>query len=220
MRKYFCLLLLCLASFITVMAQEKRELKNVQLKSGISITGYVKNTEDGSISLTTTDGDQLFYQAAEIKSVNSLDMQEKKSRHDGVTMKEKGFQLSVDAFGGGGDFTMIGLEVAPSYRINRSFLVGLGIGLYYSQDHPRNKDGSDVLLETFARYNILNRRVTPFIGLNLGVRTGVRSNEDFLIGLDAGCMFRNRRGGGPFAAFFCNHNDGYYAIGYKAGWTF
>lgn len=71
MRKYICLLSLCLAS-LAMSAQETEELKSVQLQSGISITGSVSRNPDGTVSVTTSDGDVLFYQSSEVKSIRSL----------------------------------------------------------------------------------------------------------------------------------------------------
>ena len=68
MKKNICLLVLCIAS-LCVVAQETKELKQVKLKSGISISGYVTNNTDGSISVTTVDGDQLWYSTSELESI-------------------------------------------------------------------------------------------------------------------------------------------------------
>lgn len=69
MRSIYCILFFCLVS-IFVSAQETIDLKQIKLKSGVSITGYVTNNSDGSISITTTDGDQLWYMSEEIQSVS------------------------------------------------------------------------------------------------------------------------------------------------------
>ena len=241
MRKYICLLVLCLVS-ICAMAQETRELKQVKLKSGIVLTGYVTNNTDGSISVTTVDGDQLWYSSAEVRSIDTpaeIEAQrkaeakrDKRSDGGGSTMKEKGFQFSVEAFVGGGDADIFGLEIAPSWRLNEHFIAGIGIGCmnepyksyygyysspsYYTYDYIYD-DYYSLLLETFARYNILSKRTTPFMELNLGVF----DFDEFKFGLEAGCMFRNKRGGGPFVSLFYNYLD--YTgniVGFKAGWTF
>ena len=240
MRKYICLLVFCLVS-ICAMAQETRELKQVNLKSGIVLTGYVTNNTDGSISVTTVDGDQLWYSSAEVRSIDTsaeIEAQrkaeakrDKRSDGGGSTMKEKGFQFSVEAFVGGGNDGIFGLEIAPSWRLNEHFLAGIGIGYmndtyrtyytsydyyhdnYYYYDDYDQYNG--LLLETFARYNILSKRITPFMELNLGV-----FDYECKFGLEAGCMFRNKRGGGPFVSLFFNLLDDDEIVGFKAGWTF
>lgn len=69
MRKFLCVIFaLCFVS-LGLVAQDVKDLKNVKLKSGITITGYVKNDTDGSIIVTTPDGDQLWYSSAEIQSI-------------------------------------------------------------------------------------------------------------------------------------------------------
>ena len=232
-------MVLCLVS-ICAMAQETRELKQVKLKSGIVLTGYVTNNTDGSISVTTVDGDQLWYSSAEVRSIDTpaeIEAQrkaeakrDKRSDGGGSTMKEKGFQFGVEAFVGGGDGDIFGLEIAPSWRLNEHFLAGIGIGYmnetykndYYGQyynGHYNNNyydNYNSLLLETFARYNILSKRITPFMELNLGVS----ASDGFKFGLESGCMFRNKRGGGPFVSLFYNSLDYWNIVGFKAGWTF
>ena len=112
MRKYICLLVLCFAS-ICAMAQETRELKHVRLRSGLNVTGYVTNNADGSISVTTVDGDQLWYSPAEVQSVQDDPSvvearrkaeakakeeaeAEKRARKDAIQIKNKGFQLMAE----------------------------------------------------------------------------------------------------------------------------
>ena len=68
MKNFFSLLVLCLIS-ICAIAQETKDLKQVKLKSGIVLSGYVTNNTDGTISVTTIDGDQLWYSPNEIQSV-------------------------------------------------------------------------------------------------------------------------------------------------------
>ena len=68
MKKCICLVILFL-TIISAMAQNNKELKNIKLKSGINLSGYVTNNDDGSISVTTIDGDQLWYTPSEIESI-------------------------------------------------------------------------------------------------------------------------------------------------------
>ena len=139
MRKCFCLLVLCFVS-ICAMAQETRELKHVRLRSGLNVTGYVTNNADGSISVTTVDGDQLWYSSAEVRSIDKpaeIEAQRKaeakrdKRSDGGSTMKEKGFQFNLEAEFAEGDVVKRFLKVSPCYRFSKNILAGIEIGYGY-----------------------------------------------------------------------------------------
>ena len=221
MRKYICLLVLCLAS-ICAMAQETRELKQIKLKSGLIISGYVTNNTDGSISVTTADGDQLYYQSSEVQSISEdpivaesrrkveedakeLAKAEKRVRKDAIKMKEKGFQIFVEVGGVPGEDNTFMMKVAPCYRFNKHFLAGIGLG------GCESKGG---FATTIVRYNILKYRVSPFFGMSVGYAA-----KGFIAEGETGCMFRTRRGNGlHIGLYISNYTQGGYAL--KMGWTF
>lgn len=151
MRKF--ILIFLFLTPLTVLGQETKELKQVKLKSGISITGYVINNADGSISVTTVDGDQLWYSSNEIQSVSEnhavvearriaeekakADAEaEKRARKDAIQMKEKGFQFIWENglyFASNSEYMddpIIGgrIYLIPGYRFNKKIIAGVGIG--------------------------------------------------------------------------------------------
>lgn len=105
-------------------AQEVKELKNVKLNSGVVISGYITNSVDGGVSVTTVDGDQLWYSPTEVESIVDdptviearrkaeaeekarLEVEKKIAKEeakaakravkDAIKMKEKGLQLMVE----------------------------------------------------------------------------------------------------------------------------
>lgn len=233
MKKYLCLVVMFLTT-LSAIAQEVKELKIVQLKNGTYITGYVTNNTDGSISIITIDGDQLFYQSAEVKTIELLEKPEKQKKSKttksqvGISMKEKGFQFSIELAAGDGDdgWEYVGVEqikVIPSYRFNKNFLLGAAIGLisYYggewqdwNNQHRYNYSG--LSLEAVAQYDFVNRtRFMPYVGGNIG-----GSTHDLIIGADAGILFRLTHKGGPYLGFLFEYIRDVETLGIKAGWAF
>ena len=113
------------------------------------------------------------------------------------------------------------LYVAPSYRVNKKLLFGIGVGLIDGITWSVYNDGFDIYTSQFAkaivRYNILDKRVTPYVGLDAGAL-----DSSLLLGAEIGFMFRSRRGSGLHLAFLSEYLidfDDNYICG-KIGWTF
>lgn len=214
MRKYVCLLVLCIAS-ITIAAQETREMKIVQLKSGITVTGYVTNNDDGSIILTTTDGDQLFYQAAEVKSIDYLEKPDKQKKQDeNSTIKDKRFQLMIEGFGSD---KSIGFFVTPSLCFKNKIIVGVGLGAAVYENYDSN-----FLCKIIGRYLFLEKSFTPYLGIETGFGRNAGGFQGLMAGVDLGCMIRNKKGGGLQIGIIFDYliDDSVGFGGLKLGWTF
>lgn len=213
MRKYFCFLLLCLVSLIVV-AQENKDLRQIKLKSGLTISGYVTNNPDGSISVTTSEGDQLWYSSVEVQSViddPSVAEARKRVEKENNANKDavKGFHCIFNA--GIVDFnhSQHYIKVAPCYCLNEKFTIGIGLGFenvfddYYS--------GEEFLIECLIRYSFLIKQFTPFVGFNAGI-----FDFDYRsLGGEFGLMLKNNRERNVHCALFYNEIDcwgGYLGI--------
>lgn len=174
MRKYICLFVLCIAS-ITIAAQETREMMVVQLKSGISITGYVTNNTDGSISVTTADGDQLQYRSSEVISVNTPKQFEKRQKTETKRNKaKKSGTVGTDGW------TEIWVEYNPiklEYETNYDSYTGFSGGISRTFSISQ---GSPLLIETGVGIQYANYHENSYKEDLLSVKVPV----NFLFGFE------------------------------------
>ena len=216
MRKVFLLLFLCFACSFAI-AQNSKELKSVKLRSGINLSGYIISNDDGSVSVTTIYGDQLWYSPSEIESITddpSVVEAKRKAEAEAKAAKKaekeaihKGFQLMGEFGGWVDDVGMISLT--PCYRVNEHYLFGIGLGYNYNHYHYHdggNMDGHG--FSTFVKilYNFSKKRITPYVDFNAGYckmnklytsRNGsFDAVESYFLLSDIGFMFRIRRGKG------------------------
>ncbi len=270
MKKLFLVIIALLLPLIV--SAQSEDLKIVKLKSGASISGYVSTAEDGSVSVTTKDGDQFWFQSSEVSSINEdpsiiearrlaeakareeekqrLAIEKaqakalKKARLDSIKMKEKGFQFILEAGVGymlSEEMFAPSLILTPGYRINKFLFIGtsFGVGMidwsfiipytttslpeldtYYNDKVYGSVFSATASAALSIRYNILAKRVTPYIevwgggALPLsGWKLSTSYYDTFggelgnlflsktplvtpIFGGDVGMMFRTRRGGG------------------------
>lgn len=101
-----------------------------------------------------------------------------------------GFQSHISAFAGLDYFDayMFGINISYGYMVVPSYLyagVGFGLGVnmyeyrngYYNDDHDyvvKYYDETDIHLPLFGhlRYNMLNKKTTPFVDLKIGYAVG------------------------------------------------
>ena len=248
MKKLFVVLLVMIFPFLADAQNEN--LKQVKLKSGVTISGYVSEAADGSVTITTKDGDQFWYQAFELDTISEdpsviesrrraeakaneekkqrraqekAEAKElKKAKRAAIKMKERGFQINVEAGVAGMNFSDVVfspliVRIIPGYRINKYFFVGgcLGVSPIY---YPGSVSTYAMTGDLTFRYNVLAKRVTPYVGIRAGGGLSLagwyydEDARDFgyyyngmedempsivsVFGADLGLMLRTRRGGG------------------------
>lgn len=177
-------------------------------------------------------------------------------------MKGKGFQCVLETGCTMSSYWAVPyFTIIPGYRFNKYLFLGGSLGIlkystaghsyhddydvpYYSNHHwEYDSIESAIYIDAglYLRYNILQRRSTPYLAFRLGGAYDVSAGTDYyydeygvslglsrfrpFIGVDLGWMFRTRRGGGfhigmgpKLVAPF--HYDFPWEFGFKLGWTF
>lgn len=192
MKKIFFTLVLPVLTVMTVLAQEPITLK---LKSGVSVMGVVIEEGAESMKIQTVEGDVFIYRTSEIDCIVDNDgqyiTQKKKERDIRGLGNFKGYRSVVELrlsvagpVGDSWDSNRLQVSYIGGYNFGSYIYAGLGVGLaltdmnyyYMTVDVP-------VFLHVRSAF-LKNRRVSPYISLNIGYNIGVSSetSEYYTVG--------------------------------------
>lgn len=200
----------------------------VYLKNGSVIRGLViEQIPNKSIKIQTADRNVFVYQIDEVEKItkevnqyqNNTPKVKKDSRH--------GYQLIIEnsAGLGTGDYgmNMEKFSIINGYRFNPYISLGVGTGLRYGSISNYDNEFDNIYLPIFAdfRVNFINRKVTPYISLDLGSAYNLSvSDEDpgvfFNPTIGVKFKFTQRLGlnlgiGYDLQAIKCSNSDNYYS---------
>ncbi len=181
--KRILLSMVVLLSSVALCAQDV-----VYLKNGSIIKGNVTElVPDDSVKIQTTDGSLFVYKMSEVEKIGKDSTSDKSG--DGVKSGYRGF---IDVAYLLGDCNIIDdchrLEVTTShgYQFNPYIYAGLGVGFNVYKDFGLGTLGVFPVFAHF-RYDILNRRITPFYECTIGYSFG--DIEDIYASTALGCRF-------------------------------
>ena len=191
MKKLYLLLFLAAAQ-ITTSAKEVVYLKNGSIIKG-DIVEIIPNktltveTADGSTFVCNYDDiDKIAREKSENNEVIA-----KKSEDNNLSPLVRGYSGQISSATLIGENETIGLDFSAihGFRFNPKLFIGLGSGIRYCIN-----DWKDMItIPVFAnfRYDILNRKISPFIALNSGAAFNIGDSEGtgFYGSFDIGCRF-------------------------------
>ena len=188
MKKLYFLLLLAAAQ-ITTSAKEVVYLKNGSIIKG-DIVEIIPNK---TLTVETADGSSFVCNYDDIdkitreKSVNNEVIETPKIKNNSSPLK-RGYSAQINS-----DIFANSLTCGPvittvhGFRFNPKISIGLGTGIRFD---PYNEDYA---IPVFAnvRYDILNRKISPFMAANSGIAIGIGEfNTGFYGSFDFGCRFK------------------------------
>ncbi len=189
MKKILLALLLFAGSVSATMAQTLNDV--VYLKDGSVIHGIiVEQVPNESVKVKTADGSLFVCKYENISKITKEEPADQPiSRGDywrnGAKRGYKAF-IGAAIVGGTDDYGRDRLEFSTihGYQFNSHIFLGAGMGVnYYTTDN------SDISMPVFGafRVNILNSRITPFIGLRMGY--SFFDMEGVYFSSEVGCRF-------------------------------
>jgi len=166
MKKLLLLIALITISSIAAFAQAGYEdviyLKDTN-RSGRIIKGKIIDRTGGNIQIETIDGLIHFYQFNEIEKMTRKPI-------TGPEPDDKGFAGSLGfgycfAVPDGEGRGLIKFNLINGYRFNPYFSFGLGVGVRYS---PWASDEALIPIFLATKINFLNKKVSPFLSIDIG----------------------------------------------------
>lgn len=166
----FVFVLVCAFAF----AQENYQ-DVVYLKNGSVIRGLIiEQIPNKSIKVQTADRSVFVYQIDEVEKMTKEVSQpqsvspkvKKESRHGYLLLIENSAGLGTGDYG----MNMEKFSIINGYRFNPYISLGIGTGIRYGTLSNYDVDFDNFYLPVFAdfRVNFINRKVTPYISLDLG----------------------------------------------------
>lgn len=158
------LLILLLATMLAtpLFAQKYEEI--VYLKSGSEIHGTVIEQIPGfSVTVQTKDGSRLVYRIEEVERIAKIPIVKDKS--SGL---KAGYRCFVDEASTFGTEIQTEISTLHGYQLNKHWFIGGGVGLHFHA----YEDALYVPIFAALRYDMLNRRATPFIEFRGGYAVG------------------------------------------------
>ena len=190
MKKLYFLLLLAAAQ-ITTSAKEVIYLKNGSIIKG-DIVEIIPNktltveTADGSTFVCNYDDiDKITREKTENNEVKATPEPKQGNK---LSPLKRGYSAQINS-----DIFANSLTCGPvittvhGFRFNPKISIGLGTGIRFD---PYNEDYA---IPVFAnvRYDILNRKISPFMAANSGIAIGIGEfNTGFYGSFDFGCRFK------------------------------
>lgn len=166
----------------------------VYLKNGSIIKGdIVEIVPNKTLTVETADGSTFVCNYDDIdkitreKSVNNEVIETPKIKNNSSPLK-RGYSAQINS-----DIFANSLTCGPvittvhGFRFNPKISIGLGTGIRFD---PYNEDYA---IPVFAnvRYDILNRKISPFMAANSGIAIGIGEfNTGFYGSFDFGCRFK------------------------------
>ncbi len=190
MKKIFFALAL---SVFTVMAVSAQEPVTLKLKSGVSVTGTVIEEGAESMKIQTAEGDIFIYRTNEIDRIvgnNGQSItQEKKERDTRGLGNFKGYRSVIELSGGaaiGNSWACNRLQFSyiGGYNFGSYLYAGLGVGLALTDMCCDMAVDVPVFLHVRSAF-LKNRKVSPYISLNLGYNIGVSASESYVFSSSA-----------------------------------
>lgn len=190
MKKLYFLLLLAAAQ-ITTSAKEVIYLKNGSIIKG-DIVEIVPNK---TLTVETADGSSFVCNYDDIDKITreKTENNEVKAtpKDNNLSPLKKGYSGQLSSATLIGENETIGLDFSAihGYRFNPRLFIGLGSGIRYCTNDWKDM----VTIPVFAnfRYDILNKKISPFIALNSGALFNIGDSEGtgFYGSFDLGCRF-------------------------------
>ncbi|MBQ8453925.1 MAG: hypothetical protein IJ537_01075 [Bacteroidaceae bacterium] len=202
--KKLIIILVLMASGMSLPAQNLKEV--VYLKNGSIIKGIIiEQVPNESLKIQTTDGSIFVCKLSEVEKITkeavkpvvtnlpavvNYEEEEDDNTASGNGLKS-GFRMLVET---GGQYALTDdsghsplLNIAIGGQIGSHFFIGGGIGIRY---YPSLKRKSYFALPIFAnvRWDIINKRATPFIDLKGGYTPVELEGYNFSAGI--GCRVR------------------------------
>lgn len=161
MKRY---LLTLIALFLCGQLAAQRYDEVVYLKNGSEIRGSVIEYISGeTIRIQTSDGSVFVFQSDEVERISKWEGP--KSRTSGL---ERGLRWFVEYGETIGACSRIELSGLCGYQIHPKLFIGGGVGCHYYFD----EDAYEAPLFADLRYDLINRRATPYIDLRGGYTVG------------------------------------------------
>lgn len=198
------MILVCIFLFSLMFATSAQSVDILYLKNGSVIKGYVKEiipTE--TVKIETADGSLFVYNMVDVDKISKEDAvkNERKLDSDQSIGSQTGFRSEFTTSFLGTDQTDVSLYelsfvIGARFAKEHIFLGGgVGVDMYrynsdYSvgQDYYINNDGTNIPVFGVVKYNILNRKVSPFVELRTGYAFG--DYDGFYVSSGVGCYFK------------------------------
>lgn len=191
MKKLFFLVLMLISSTISAFSQLNTE--TVYLKNGSVIKGEIVEYQPNKlVKIATSDNNFFVCNIEDIDKItretSSVD-KKNTSTSDYVT-PQKGYRFFIAADQMTGDLTGFKFTTTHGAQLNNKIFLGGGLGFCVAEDGKSWETYLSIPFYADFRYDILDKKITPFIGARAGVAFAIEGITGFYGNLSFGGRFK------------------------------